>query len=187
MTCRPQWFWSEGHVKRTEWHKGHVLYGLIKQNNQLLQFSHPLTGTTFPKVARVVKISWFYSLVIVISSNPLRFRLLIEYLPRRWNMGFWRGAATKPHSRLSTFEFGLAITNFELKISITQIENVTRAPTVRYDRTLDNKLQPQNTCECKHKPNLDSRRADRQSLFSVNTKNHITKAQEMQNRTIIQI
>ena len=174
MTCRPQWFWSERHVKRTEWHKGHVLYGLIKQNNQLLQFSHPLTGTTFPKVARKVKISWFYSLVIVISSNPLRFRLLIEYLPRRWNMGFWRGAATKPNSRLPAFEFSLAITNFEPKISITQIENATRAPTVRYDRTLDNKLQPQNACESKRKPNLDSRQADRQSPFSVNTK-HISQ------------
>ena len=63
------------------------------------------------------------------------------------------------------------ITNFEQKISIKQIKNVTRAPTVRYDRTLGNKLQPQNACECKHKPNLDSRRADRQSLFSVNTEN----------------
>ena len=156
MTCRPQWFWSERHVTRTEWHKGHVLYGLVKQNNQLLQFSLPLTGTT--KVAREVKISWFYSLVIVISSNPLRFRLLIEYLPRRWNMGLWRGAATKLNSHNS----------HELKISITQIENVTQAPTERYDRTLGNKLQPQNACECKH---IDSRRADRLSLFSVNTKN----------------
>ena len=77
------------------------------------------------------------------------------------------------HQAKLTWPLSLAwpITNFELKISITQIENVTRAPTVRYDRTLGNKLQPQNACECKHKPNLDSRRADRQSLFSVNTEN----------------
>ena len=92
------------------------------------------------------------------------------------------------HQAKLTWPLSLAwpITNFELKISITQIEN-TRAPTVRYDKTLDNKLRAQNDCEWKHKPNLDSRQADRQSLFSVNIEKHITKAQEMQNKTIIQI
>ena len=47
----------------------------------------------------------------------------------------------------SALSLAWPITNFELKISITQIENVTRAPTVRYDRTLDNKLRAQNDCE----------------------------------------
>ena len=83
--------------------------------------------------------------------------------------GVLEGAATKPHSRLLAFEFGLAITNFVLKISITQIANATEAPTDRNKNTMDNKPQPQNAWECKPKPNLD-RRADCQTLFSVNTK-----------------
>ena len=78
----------------------------------------------------------------------------------------------------------LAIKNFEQKISLTQIENATRAPMVRCNNTMDNKPQRKMHANEKHKPNLDSQQADRQSLFSVNTKKNITKAQEMQNKTI---
>ena len=90
--------------------------------------------------------------------------------PQKMKYGVMEGGSHQAKLK-SGLSLAWPITNFEQKISIKQIKNVTRAPTVRYDRTLGNKLQPQNACECKHKPNQDSRRADHQSLFSVNTEN----------------
>ena len=119
-----------------------------------------------------MKISSSYSTEMVISEYPLRFRLS-NFVPPR-NMKTWGcggGRVTKPNSRLSSFEFGLAISNFKLEYqSHRSNKYATQAQAVRYNRILQNTME--NAHEYKHMLNLDSRRADRQSLLSVNTKTH---------------
>ena len=62
-----------------------------------------------------------YSIVMVFRKCPLRFRLLTLTSPKDEKMGLWRGGVTKTNSRLTSFEFDPAITNFELKYVINYI------------------------------------------------------------------
>ena len=63
-------------------------------------------------------VSSYYSIEMVFRKCPLRFRLLTLTSPKDEKMGLWRGGVTKTNSRLTSFEFDPAITNFELKYVI---------------------------------------------------------------------